>query len=92
MQSHLNFSSKLPNGWSIQTHFGKIEDGTFFEEKEDFAELEDIEILHLRIMQYFKDFQQFPDPGDFLIGDKDGCRVHEKWIDLKEKEIIFFLI
>lgn len=92
MQNHLSFTSKLPTGWGIQTHFGRIEEGNFIDENEDFARVEDVEMLHLRLLQYFKDFQQFPSVGDFIIDDTAGVKIHEKTIDLKEKVIIFHLI
>lgn len=93
MYSHHNFSTKLPNDWSLITEFVIFNQKTEIYETADvdFIELDKLEKLHYQIAQYFKDFGELPKIGDDILSDDDVNKVVEREINLKEKKVTISL-
>lgn len=92
--SHINYKSKLPNGWYLITEFVTKDESNknYDTADENFIKMDELEILHLRLLQYYKDFGVLPNVGESVADENDDNRIVEKCIDLKLKVITLSLI
>lgn len=87
--SHENYFSEISNGWKLITEFVKFDNKSesYETHKYDFIDLDELEKLHYRILQFYEDFKELPKVGDKIIDDKDSSLIVEREINVQKKII-----
>ena len=96
MQKQLiELRTPLMDGWTFQIIMGRIIPGsvsdTFEEVEDNFIEYDAFFDIHNGVLAFWKATGSLPEKGDIISDPLGNSTVYERWIELKDETVIFFL-